>query len=129
MKKAVLMVLGALAVPALALAEGGQMLTVTIIPDNVEEILEVINLVLAIAAAVSAIKLAALSQGGAMEKTWNMVAISISLFAVYEILGALEAFSIFSLGAVREVVELLFIVTLVTAFYKTRKSLLKAVLG
>ncbi len=120
----------ALAVPFMAMAaEGVYFYDAELIPKSIESGLEIINLVLAVIAAIFAVKLAALSQGGSLEKTWNLMAIVALTFAVFEIYGALQGFMILHLGGLGDLLEFIFVLILAITFYKTRKSLLAKVLG
>ncbi|MDO8505507.1 MAG: hypothetical protein Q7S48_02945 [bacterium] len=98
---------------------------ISILPEWSENGLELINLFLAVLAATFSIKLAALSQGGQMEKTWNLLAIAAGLFAILEINNALSGFNLVHIGGLSELVEAIFLTIFFTTFYKTRKSLLK----
>jgi len=115
--------------PLIALAEDSYAINVSFLPESVENALEIIILVLAVIAAVYAVKLAALSQGGALEKTWNWLAIVALVFAVLEIYGTLNGYGILRIGGLGDVIELVMAVVLVIVFYRTRKDLLKKLLG
>lgn len=117
-----------LLVPSIALA-AEYTYNVTLIPDSVENALELVNLLIAILVAVFAVKLAALSQGGQLEKTWNLIAIVAVLFALLEVVGALKGFNLVRLGGAGDIIEFVFGIVFFTAVYKTRKSLLKQVLN
>ncbi|PIY93362.1 MAG: hypothetical protein COY69_02005 [Candidatus Magasanikbacteria bacterium CG_4_10_14_0_8_um_filter_32_14] len=114
-------------VPTIVLAADSK--EIFFLPEIVEEVLEIVNLVFAILAAVFAVKLAALSQGGDLEKTWNLMAMSAFAFAVVEVLGALKEFGLLQISGLTEIFELIFIILMTYTFYKTRKSLLKRVMG
>ena len=114
-------------VPTIALAADTK--EIIFLPEIGEEILELVNLVLAVLAAIFAVKLAALSQGGELEKTWNLMAMSAFAFAVVEVLGALKEFGLLHVSGLGDIFELIFIVLMAYTFYKTRKSLLKRVMG
>lgn len=101
----------------------------TLIPENIEKIVEFANLFVALLAGVFAIKLAALSQGGTMEKTWNLFAIVAVLFVGLEIINSLGVFSILEIHGLSEIVEFVFVATFAYTLYSTRKSLLLKVFG
>ncbi|MDP1706998.1 MAG: hypothetical protein Q8L30_00335 [bacterium] len=101
----------------------------TIIPENVEKVLEIVNLAVALIAGMYAIKLAALSQGGSMEKTWNYVAIVAVLFVVLEVNNALKGFGILAIHGLGDIVELAFVSVLAFTLYFTRKDLMKKAFG
>lgn len=110
-------------------AENGAVYETTIIPEMFEKVLELVILVLALAAAFNSVKLAALSQGGAMEKTWNNLALVGSLFALLEVNNALSAFGLVAIHGLGEVIEFVFVSLLLVVFLQTKKALLKQVLG
>ena len=118
-----------LAVPTVLFAAEGAVYSFTLIPENIESLLELINLVIAMLAAFYAVKLAALSQGGELEKTWNKMALCAVLFAVLEIFGSLKMLGLVSIEGIGDVIEFLFVSVLLIAVFTTRKSLLKKVLG
>jgi hypothetical protein len=124
--KSILLSFVLLAVPAVVFATGKE---VAFLPEEVEEILEVVNLLLALLAATFAIKLAALSQGGELEKTWNILAMAAVTFAGVEVIGALKEFELVEVAGLGEILELTFVALLCFVFYRTRKNLLKRVLG
>lgn len=118
------------AVPfSLFAAEEGAVYETTILPEMVEKVLELVILVLALGAAFYSVKLAALSQGGMMEKTWNNFAIASCLFALLEVNNALSGFGLVAIHGLGELIELVFVGLLVTIFAQTKKALLKQVLG
>ena len=100
-----------------------------IFSEDVEKIIEVVNLVLALIAGVFAIKLAALAQGGTMEKTWNTLAVCAVLFVLLEVVGTLKGFEVVSVGGLGEIFELLFVSTLVYCLYFTKKNLLNKMMS
>ncbi|MDP3985239.1 MAG: hypothetical protein Q8P82_00605 [bacterium] len=124
-KKSLLISLGSLMLPFVASAAT---IDKEVLPENVEAVIELVNLVIAVFAAAYAIKLAALSQGGAMEKTWNWLAIAASLFALLEVNNALAGFGLIHLGGFGEIIELAFALVLLKVFITTRKSLLQKVM-
>lgn len=115
--------------PAVALAASDYVYNVSLLPEDLEDGIEFLNLVIAIMAAVFAVKLAALSQGGELEKTWNSIAIVASLFALLEMYGALNGLMLVNVVGLGDLIELFFGVVLLAAVYKTRKFLLKKVMG
>lgn len=117
------------ALPATGLAADNFAIDAEVIPENVEAIMELVILALAVLSAIFAVKLAALSQGGSLEKTWNWLAGASLTFALLEIYGALQGFGLLHLGGVAEVIELVLALILFKVFYSTRKELLKKVLG
>lgn len=118
-----------LAAPVAALAAGGSIKTFELLPESVESLLEIANLVLAVLAAAFAIKLAALAQGGDLEKTWNWLATAITAFAVIEIFAALDMFGLLHIGGLADILELIMVVIFVYILNITRKRLLKRMLG
>lgn len=118
-----------LAVPAAALAAEGTVKTFELLPESVESVLELINLFLAVLAAAFAIKLAALAQGGDLEKTWNWIAVAVTAFAAIEIFAALDLFGLVHIGGLADILELIMVVIFVYILNVTRKRLLKRMLG
>lgn len=102
---------------------------VSIVPEDIENVFELVNLAVALLAAFYAVKLAALSQGGAMEKTWNLLAGVGVTFAALEVNNSLKGFGLVHLGGIDEIIELILGILLLVAVIKTRKSLLKQILG
>ncbi|MDO8471048.1 MAG: hypothetical protein Q7S49_00345 [bacterium] len=100
-----------------------------IFSENVEKVIEVVNLVVALIAGIFAIKLAALAQGGKMEKTWNTLAVAALLFVILETVGALSGFKVLHIGGLGEILEFLFVSTFAYCLYFTKKSLLSATMG
>ena len=100
-----------------------------LISEGAENALEFVNLIVAIIAAVYAVKLAALSQGGQLEKTWNKLAMVGVVFAVIEIFAALKGFGLVHLEGLEDILELVLAVLLLVAFVSTRRHLLEQVLG
>lgn len=129
MLKKIFVFFSLLLIPTIVLAAEEYVYDVTLIPESLENILELVIMLIAVLSAVFAIKLAALSQGGELEKTWNMIAIAAGLFAVLEVHGALSGFKLVHLGGFAEIIELLFGLVLLATVYKTRKFLLKKVMG
>lgn len=117
------------ALPVLVFAQETAVVNYTLFPDVVENLLELVNLVLALLIGTYAIKLAALSQGGVMEKTWNMFAVAAVAFAILEVNNALAGFGLVHIGGLDEIIEAFFAVTLLVTVIKTRRFLLKQVLG
>lgn len=115
--------------PFIVLAAGTSVYEFTVLPDRFENIFEIVNLLLSLVAAAFAVKLAALSQGGSLEKTWNGLAIASVLFAFLEIFNALEGFGLVHLSGLDEMLELVMVFVLLITFYKTRKDLLQKILG
>ncbi|MBI4281242.1 hypothetical protein HY625_00290, partial [Candidatus Uhrbacteria bacterium] len=101
----------------------------TIIPESSETILELVNLVFAVLTAAFAVKLAALSQGGMLEKTWNWMAIASVTFAVLEVVGALKGFAVANFEGLDDIIEFVMVLVLFMVFYRTRKDLLRKALG
>lgn len=110
-------------------AEGVAVYDLPFLPESVEVFLEFANLLIALLAATFAVKLAALSQGGELEKTWNGLAIAATLFAVLEIYGALQGLSLLDISGFGDVLETMVLLTLLVVFYRTRKSLLNKIMG
>lgn len=101
----------------------------TLIPGNIEKVVEFANLFTALLAGVFAIKLAALSQGGAMERTWNLLAVVAMLFVGLEVVNSLSEFGVLEIHGLSEVIEFAFAVTFAYTLHSTRKSLLQKVFG
>lgn len=101
----------------------------TLIPANLEKVVEFLNLIAALFAGMYAIKLAALSQGGAMERTWNLLAVVAVLFVGLEVVNSLSEFGVLEIHGLSEVVEFVFAVLFAYTLYSTRKELIKKVLG
>lgn len=128
-KKIILVFTLALVLPVIAFAQEGAKIQATIFSENIEKIIELVNLVIALFAGVYAVKLAALSQGGSMEKTWNRLAIVAVLFVLLEITGALKGFELVHISGLAEIVEFVFVIVFAYCLYSTRKELLKKMLG
>lgn len=118
-----------MALPALIFAESAPIVDYELFPESVEKVLELVNLAMALLIGVYAIKLAALSQGGTMEKSWNMFAIAGVAFALLEVNNSLAGFGLVHIGGLGEIFEAFFAVTLLVMVIRTRKFLLKQVLG
>lgn len=97
----------------------------TLFSGSVEQVIEFANLVVALFAGMYAVKLAALSQGGAMERTWNLLAVVAVLFVGLEVVNTLSAFSILKIHGLSEVIEFAFAALFAYCLYSTRKELLK----
>ena len=127
------LIVPAAAFAALPVAAFAQSATATVdmtfIPANVESYVEWANLIVALLAAVAAVKLSALAQGGALEKTWNWFAIALAVFAVFEVFGLMEATNLVAIHGLREVMELVFALLLFYLAYSTRKTLLRQITG
>jgi len=128
-KKIILFSFTLLVLPMVALAASSYVYDYTILSDKGEVVIELINLVLAVLTAAFAIKLAALSQGGDLEKTWNWLATAASVFALLEIYGALKGLGLVHVAGLGDIIELVMVVVLLVVFVKTRKSLLKRAMG
>lgn len=126
--KKIILTISILFLPIAVLASEGVTYDIPFLSDKLENIFEIVNLLLAILAASYAIKLAALTQGGQMEKTWNMLALAGAFFALVEILGALKGFGIMNVHGAAEIFELLLALTLLKTFMITRKMLLKQIM-
>ena len=119
-----------LLVPAAVYAKGDtHVYNASIIPESAENILELINLIVSIFAAAFAVKLAALSQGGQLERTWNKLAVVAVVFAVMEIFAALKGYGLVKIGGLGDILEFVLAVLLAATFYTTRKQLLRQTLG
>lgn len=114
--------------PTIALA-ADSLFSADIFSENVEKVVEIVNLILALFVGVYAIKLAALSQGGTMEKTWNTLAVVAVLFVLVEAFNSLAAFGFVHIGGLSEILEFLFAAVFVYCLYFTKKDLLKKTLG
>lgn len=91
-----------------------------------EQIIDLLNSVVSIVAAILGIRLATLSKGGQMEKTWNLLAISAVVFAILiEVRVALKYFSTLNIDSVAGLVELVFLIIFAYSLYSTRKNLQK----
>lgn len=117
------------ALPVLIFAEETAVVDYELLPEAVEKVLELVNLVIALFAATYAIKLAALSQGGTMEKSWNLFAVAVAFFALLEVNNSLSGFGLVHIGGLAEILEVAFAVALLIMVVRTRKFLLKQVLG
>ena len=118
------------AMPLVALAqEEVAKIDMTLIPGTVEHYIEWANLIVAILAAVAGVKLSALAQGGALEKTWNWFAFALTVFAAFEIFGLMEAQSLVAIHGLREILEFVFAALLFYLGYSTRKILLRQITG
>lgn len=129
MSKKIIFLSSAILLPLTAFAAEGALYNFELVPESLESILEIANLLVAIFAATFAVKLAALSQGGSLEKTWNMLAIASLFFAMLEINNSLSGFGMLHIGGLEEIFEFGFGIILAVTFYKTRKQLLAKVLG
>ncbi|GEM_PF-7046800 len=104
--------------------------TLQVIPEGgVMDVFHLLNLVLGLFAAFYAVKLAALSQGGELEKTWNALAVAAVLFALTHILNGMQALGFVAIGGMTEVLGTLLALTLVFVFMRTRRVLLQRILG
>lgn len=121
----------AAAFPGLALAEEMLMPSsakhVELVSLNAENIILFANLVLGALAAMYAVKLAAVSTGGAFEKTWNGIAIAAILFVFLEASNLIAGLGIVHFQGVSDILETLYIVVLLAVFIRTRRNLLGAV--
>lgn len=118
-----------LSIPAVSLAAGEFVYDFTLISESTEKLLEIVNLILSLFAAAFAIKLAALAQGGQLEKTWNWLAIAIVTFTGLEIYGALKGFGLVHIGGLGDVLEFVMVIIFVYILFTTRRRLLKVMLG
>jgi hypothetical protein len=118
-----------LVLPVVAFAEDSALFQAVIFSGSVERFMEIANLLVALLAGIYAVKLAALSQGGTMEKTWNVLAVAALLFVLLEVVGALKEFAIVNVSGLGEIVEFILIVVFAYCLYFTRKDLLKKMLG
>jgi len=128
-KKSTLVFLSLLALPAIALAAEGAKFEAVIFSEQIERFVEIINLVVALFAGIYAIKLAALSQGGTMEKTWNTLAVATVSFVLLEVVGTLKGFEVVEIEGLAEIFEFLFVTVLAYCLYFTKADLLKKMLG
>jgi len=128
-KKIILVSLLVLVLPVVVFAEESARVEAIIFGESVEKFIEILNLILALATGYYAIKLAALSQGGSMEKTWNFLAVVAVLFVILEVVGALAGFGIVHVSGLSEIIELAFVATFVYSLRFTKNDLLKKVLG
>ncbi|MDO8584943.1 MAG: hypothetical protein Q7R85_02355 [bacterium] len=135
MKKGLLFgTVAAFVAPLLALAQESAgmttLYTIQLIPEGgVMDIFHFLNLALGLFAAFYAVKLAALSQGGELEKTWNALAFAAVLFALTHIANVMSALGFVSIGGINEVLGLLLSGTLLYVFMRTRSALLGRILG
>lgn len=127
--KKIILIISFLFLPVGAFAFGGAAYDVSFLSDNVENIIEIASLLLALLASSYAIKLATLAHGGQMERTWNMLALASIIFALNEATNnSLKGFGIDANGY-GKFFELLLAFVLLIAFINTRKMLLKQVMG
>lgn len=131
MKKLIYKLAGvAFLLPAVTLAaEGKAQFEIVFMPASAELYIELFNLVIGIAMAFVAIKVAALVQGGKMEKVWNLMALAAGIFAIFEIVGGLEKLNILHMSGLTEVLEAAFIVAFLVAFSFAKKSLKESLFG
>lgn len=134
MKKGILFgTLAALVAPLFAFAQEDMMptlYTLRVVPEGaVMDVFHLVNLALGLLAAFYAVKLAALSQGGELEKTWNALAVAGVLFALTHVLNGMQALGFVTLGGANEVLGLGLALTLVYIFMRTRRVLLNRILG
>ncbi len=115
--------------PIIVFAGGDFVYDVAFLSKNSEITLEFINIIIAILAAAYAIKLAALTQGGDLENTWNLIAVVAVLFAVFEAYGVLKGLGLVHITGLGDVIELIFGLTLLVTVYKTRKTLLERMMS
>lgn len=129
-KKSIVIVLASfLVLPAITLAAGNANIDMELFSENIEKIIEILNLVVALFAGMYAVKLAALSQGGSMEKTWNTLAITAVLFVLLEVNNSLAGFGLIHIGGLEEIIEFVFVAVFAYCLYFTKKDLLKKTLG
>lgn len=128
-KKWMVPALSLLALPAIALAADNFNFQMDIISENTEKLIELLNLIMALVVGVLAIKLAALAQGGTMEKTWNTLAVVSVWFVLIEVVNSLSGFGFVHIGGLSEIIELIFVLTFAYCLYFTKKDLLKKTLG
>ena len=64
-----------------------------------------------------------------MERTWNMLALASIIFALIEVTNSLKGYGVINVHGVSELFELLLAIVLVAVFMRTRKILLKQVIG
>lgn len=115
--------------PIAALASNGAVYDISFLSNNMENIIEIASLLLALLASSYAIKLATLAHGGQMERTWNLLALASIIFALIEATdNSLKSFGIDAPKA-GKLLELLLAFVLVAVFILTRKMLLKQVIG
>jgi len=126
MRKMMYKILGvSLFLPVITLAESASyQYNFTLMPESSELWLEALNVVLAIGMAYVAIKVAALMQGGKLERAWNFMAIAAGVFALTEIYNILAALGIFHIGGLDDTLEFIFVVFFLLAFLRAKKALL-----
>lgn len=128
-KKSIAVFLSVLVLPVVAFAAESTMLEAEIFSTDVKNILQVVNLFISFGVVVLAIKLAALYQGGTMEKTWNTLAVVVVIFMLMEVTRALKDFGIVGINGLGDILESLFLLVFAYCLYFTRKDLLKKMLG
>ena len=127
--KKIILIISFFFLPIAAFASNDATYYVSFLSSNMESIIEISSLLLALLASSYAIKLAALAHGGQMERTWNMLALASIIFALIEATNnSLKGFEIDAPKAVK-LLELLLALVLVMVFMFTRKMLLKQVAG
>lgn len=95
------------------LGEGGVL-------ETIEVYVEVLNLFVAVA--ILSVSFTGLRKvGGTIQGAWKTVVVTAFLFAVFEILGTLEAYDIFVYHGLREVLEFAVVGSLLLAVIKLRK--------
>ena len=87
--------------------------------ESLEAVLEVVNLSLSLVA-LGISFYASRFVGGIIKKSWNYVVVAIVIYAVYEFLGVIKDPS---LGIFRELMETLFIISLIISLYTLQASL------
>ena len=127
--KKIILAVSVLFLPIVAFASDSASFEVPFLSDKTENIIEIVNLFMALFAASYAIKLAALAKGGQMERTWNMLALASIIFALIEVTNSLKGYGVINVHGVSELFELLLAIVLVAVFVRTRKILLKQVMG
>lgn len=127
--KKLILIVCAFFLPMAVFAFDGGTYGISILSDNLGNIVEIASLLLALLASSYAVKLAALARGGQMEKTWNILALASIIFALNEATNnSLKGFGIDAYGY-DKLFELLLAIILVIAFISTRKMLLRQVSG
>jgi hypothetical protein len=101
---------------------GGPIVSFHLLSSNVEAFSGLCLIVISLFAAFYAQRVARLF-GGALGKTWNMLAWVAYFFAAYQILLSLEEFGFVEFGGIDEILEILIAVFLLIAFYKAYKTL------
>lgn len=88
--------------------------------EVIEPVIEVLNLVVAVAIVVYGLYVARILKSD-LKSTWMYFLVSILLFGVHEVVGSLEEFQIFAVEGLYAFTETLFILAFLFTVYKFHK--------